>query len=174
MISTKARTAEQPVLRAFATPGIIRVELLVERMAQATAIVARACGLETVLPISHGLIILAARAMSDASLSVEFDKIAQKEIDDFHKAVDAYLRDGSLPHECCFTELSRRMIIIRNASQCKQVYSGWGNISRLVETWADRDLWEACVKKETAQKASSASCPSGQASSGMFMFQRVR
>ena len=144
-----------------------------ETITHATALAARACGLETVLLSSNGLHILAARAMSDASLSVEFDQIAQKEVDDFNKAVDAYLRDGSLPHECCFTELSRRMIIIRNVSQCKHVYSGWRNISRLVETWADRDLWEACVKKEMSQKASSISCPPGRASSGMFMFQRV-
>ena len=143
-----------------------------ERITHATAIVARACGLETVLPSSSGLHILAARAMSDASLSGEFDKIAQKEVDDFNKAVDAYLRDGSLPHECCFTELSRRMIIIRNVSQCKHVYSGWRNISRLVETWADRDLWEACMKKQMSEQASSASCASGRASDGMFMFQR--
>ena len=78
--------------------------------------------------------------MSDASLSVEFDQIAQKEVDDFNKAVEAYSRDGSLPHECCFTELSRRMIMLRNVSQCKHVYIGWRNISRLVETWADRDV----------------------------------
>jgi hypothetical protein len=161
------------VLRDFATPRIIRVELRVETITHATALAARACGLETVLPSSNGLHILAARVMSDASLSVEFDKIAQKEVDDFNKAVEAFSRDGSLPHECCFTELSRRMLIIRDVSQCKHVYSGWRNISKLVETWADRDLWEACVKKETAQKASSASCPSGRASSGMFMFQRV-
>ncbi len=84
------------MLRDFATPGILRVELLVERMTQATAILARACGLETVLPSSDGPHILAARTMSDASLSVEFDQIAPKEVDDFNKAVVAYSRDGSL------------------------------------------------------------------------------
>ena len=90
-------------------------------MSQSTESVARACGLETVLPVSDGLVILAARAMSSASTSIEFDKIAQNEIANFNCAVDAFARDGTLPHECCFTELSRRMNIIRNVSQCQHV-----------------------------------------------------
>ena len=56
-----------------------------ETITHATALAARACGLETVLLSSNGLHILAARVMSDASLSVEFDQIAQKEVDDFNK-----------------------------------------------------------------------------------------
>ena len=139
-----------------------------ETITHATALAARACGLETVLLSSNGLHILAARVMSDASLSVEFDQIAQKEVDDFNKAVEAYSRDGSLPHECCFTELSRRMTIIRDVSQCKHVYSGWRNVSKLVETWADRDVWESAMKKHLSEQPSSTSSTTGWVSNGMF------
>ena len=65
-------------------------------MSQSTASVGRACGLETVLPVSDGLVILAARAMSSASTSIEFGKIAQNKI--VNCAVDAFARDGTLPH----------------------------------------------------------------------------
>jgi hypothetical protein len=142
-----------------------------QRISQATAIVVRAWGLETVLPSTHGLLILATRAMSDASLSVEFDRIALAEVGAFNKAVDDHLRTGSVQHECVFTELSRRMNIVRNVSNSKHVYSGWRNISRLVETWSDRDLWEAAIQKELSEKASSAPSAAGQASNGTFMFQ---
>ena len=70
----------------------------------------------------------------------EFDQILEQEVLDFNKAVEAYARDESVPHECVFTELSRRMNIIRNASQCTNVYNGWQNLATLVETWSDRDM----------------------------------
>ena len=111
--------------------------------------------------------------MSSASLSLEFDIIVSRERDSFSQAMDAYSRDGSLPHECVFTELSRRMTIIRNVSQCPHVYNGWKNISALVETWSDRDMWELCVKKEKSELALLASRTTGGTCNGMFTFQRI-
>jgi hypothetical protein len=108
----------------------------------------------------HGHIILGI-LMSSASLSLEFDTIVAQERDSFSKDMDAYARDGSLPQECVFTELSRRMTIIRNVSQCPHVYNGWKNISALVETWSDRDMWELCVKKEKSELALLASRTTG-------------
>ena len=113
------------------------------------------------LPISDGLVILAARAMSEASARTDFDKIAQQEVGDFNNAVDAFARDGSLPHESCFTELSRRMTIIHNVSQCPHLYNGWKNLSGLMETWMDQDLWEAAARTEMKDKASLSPTTSG-------------
>ncbi len=104
------------MLRAFAAPRVISTEFFAERISQATDIVARACGLEAVLPISRGPIILAARAMSDARLSVEFHKLAQTQMDDFNNAVGAFKQNGSLSHECCSTELSPKVTMIRNVN----------------------------------------------------------
>ena len=120
----------------------------------------------------HGHIILGI-SMSSASLSLEFDTIVAQERDSFSKAMDAYARDGSLPQECVFTELSRRMTIIRNVSQCPHVYNGWKNLSALVETWSDRDMWELCVKKEKSELALLASRTTGGTCNGMFTFQRI-
>ena len=70
----------------------------------------------------------------------ELEQILEQEVADFNKAVEAYARDQSVPHECVFTELSRRMNIIRNASQCTNVYNGCKKLAMLVETSSDRDM----------------------------------
>ena len=111
--------------------------------------------------------------MSSASLSLEFDIIVSRERDSFSQAQDAYCRDGSLDHECVFTELSRRMTILRNVSQCPHVYNGWKNISALVETWSERDMWELCVKKERSVLAQLAPRTTGGTCNGMVTFQRI-
>ena len=82
---TLTETAEQRVRRAFATPGIFRGKLSVERIPQATAIVVRACGLETVLPSTHAFLIMATRAMPDASPFIELDRLSQAEVVAFNK-----------------------------------------------------------------------------------------
>ena len=133
----------------------------------------RGCGLKTVFVYQVGLVLPGVGAMNSASASIEFDIIARKEADKFHMAVDAFARDGSLPHECVFTELSRRMVIIRNVSGCPHVYNGWKNIAALVDTWSDRDKWEAGVAVELREKALSASSPTGSASNCMYTLQRT-
>ena len=111
--------------------------------------------------------------MAGAMPISELEHLLEQEVADFNKAVEAYARDQSVPHECVFTELSRRMNIIRNSSQCTNVYNGWKNIAALVETWSDRDMWEACVKKELSELASLASTTTGGTCNGMFTFQRI-
>ena len=120
----------------------------------------------------HGHIILGI-SMSSASLSLEFETIVAQERDSFSQVMDAYIRDGSVPQECVFTELSRRMTIIRNVSQCPHVYNGWKNLSALVETWSDRDMWELCVKKQKSEVAVLASRTTGGTCNGMLTFQRI-
>ena len=98
----------------------------------------------------------------------------QDEEDRFTKASDAYARDGSLPHECVFTELSKRMSIIQNVSRFPlNVYNGWKNVAALVATWSDRDMWEACVKKELSELALLASNTTGGTCNGMFTCQHI-
>jgi hypothetical protein len=111
--------------------------------------------------------------MSGAMSISELEQILEQEVADFNKAVEAYARDQSVPHECVFTELSRRMNIIRNASQCTNVYNGWKNLAVLVKTWSDRDMWDLCVKQELSEKQSSASSTTGSSSNGMFTFQLI-
>ena len=155
-----AHTSDQPVLRAWPTPVTVRSEVFRDKILQPNAIAAGACGLETFC-LSHRLLILGVGAMSSASSSLEFDDLAAKEMANFNKAIDAYARDGSLPHECVYTELTRRMTIIRNVSQCPHVYNGWKNLSWLMATWMDRDLWEAAARTEMKDKASSSPTTSG-------------
>ena len=130
------------------------------KILQPNAIAAVACGLEPFC-LSHRLLFLGVGAMSSASSSLEFDGLAAKELANFHKAIDAYARDGSLPHNCVFTELTRRMTIIHNVSQCPHLYNGWKNLSGLMETWMDQDLWEAAARTEMKDKASLSPTTSG-------------
>ena len=170
---TLTETAEQRVRRAFATPGIFRGKLSVERIPQATAIVVRACGLETVLPSTHAFLIMATRAMPDASPFIELERLSQAEVVAFNKAVDDYIRSGCVQPQCEFTEICRRMNIIRNVSNCKHVYGGWRTVAQLVETWSERDLWEAAAITEISEKAAWKTWAAGQASNVMFMFSVV-
>ena len=155
-----AHTSDRPVLRAWPTPGTVRSEVFRAKILQPNAIAAGACGLETFC-LSHRLLFLGVGAMSSASSSLEFDGLAAKEKANFNKAIDAYARDGSLPHNCVYTELTRRMTIIRNVSQCPHVYNGWKNLSWLMDTWMDRDLWEASARREMKDKESSSPTTSG-------------
>ena len=169
---TTARTSDQPMLRALTRPGTIRFEILRAKDPAAECNRRTCLWARDLFAYQHGLVILGI-SMSSASVSLEFDTIVAQERDSFSKASDAYARDGSLPHECVFTELSRRMSIIRNVSQCPHVYNGWKNIAALVETWSDRDMWEACVKKELSELALLASRTTGGTCNGMFTFQRI-
>ena len=155
-----AHTSDQPVLRVWPTPGTVRSEIFRAKILQPNAIAAGACGLE-IFCLSHRLLFLGVGAMSSASSSLEFDGLAAKELANFNKAIDAYARDGSLPHNCVFTELTRRMTIIHNVSQCPHVYNGWKNLSGLMDTWMDRDLWEASARREMKDKESSSPTTSG-------------
>ena len=169
---TTARTSDQPMLRTLTRPGTIRFEIFRAKDPAAECNRRTCLWARDLFAYQHGLVILGI-SMSSASLSLEFDTIVAQERDSFSKASDAYARDGSLPHECVFTELSRRMTIIRNVSQCPHVYNGWKNIAALVETWSDRDMWEACVKKELSELALLASRTTGGTCNGMFTFQRI-
>ena len=111
--------------------------------------------------------------MNSAASSIEFDIISCKEAEKFNMAVEAFARDGSLPHECVFTELSRRMNIIGNVTACPHVYNGWKNIAALVDIWSDRGKWEACVAVELREKALSLSPTAGWTSNCMYTLQRI-
>ncbi len=137
-------------------------------VSDATAIVVSGCGLETVLPVSFDAFLGAAFAMSWASSSAQDGKveIAKKERFLFNRAVEAYTRDGTLPSECGFNELSRRLTIIRTVCQGQNASKEWSTVSDLVETWVDRDIWEACVRTLPRDAEPSTSTGKGRASSG--------
>jgi hypothetical protein len=149
------------VLRALSTPGTIRSEVFRAKDLAAECNRRTCLWARDLVAYQEGCAILGVGAMSSAFVSLEFDVLAAKEVDKLNKAIDAYARDGCLPHECVFTELTRRMTIIRNVSQCTHVYNGWKNLSTLMETWMDRDLWEAAARTEILEKASPSPSTSG-------------
>ena len=169
---TTARTSDQPMLRALTRPGTIRFEIFRAKDLAAECHRRTCLWARDLFAYQDGLVIFGI-SMCSASVSLEFDKIAAQERDRFSKASDAYARDGSLPHECVFTELSRRMSIMRNVSQCTHVYNWWKTVAALVETWSDHDMWEAAVKKELSDLALLASKTTGGTCNGMFMLQHI-
>lgn len=157
------------VLWSVAMQRVYSVEPLIKETSSAAVNGIPTSGLETVLPTSLDAPVAAACAMSDRAPYMDFDKIVRKEVDDFNKAVENFKRDGSLPFECCFTEVSRRLNLIRSVGQNQNVYHVWRTISVLVETWNDRDMWEGCVKNELRGALSSTSTATGGGSSRVFM-----
>ena len=105
--------------------------------------------------------------MSVDSSSIELDKLVRFEVDEFHKAMEMFKRDASVPGECSHTELCRRMSIVCRVGQCKDIYKWWKTSSALTETWMDRDMWENAVRVMQREAAASTASASGGASAGV-------
>lgn len=169
---TTARTSDQPMLRALTRPGTIRFEISRAKDLAAECHRRTCWWARDFFAYQNGLDIFGI-SMFGESPSYKFDKIAAQERDRFSKATDAYARDGSLPHEDVFNELSRRKSIMSMVSQCTHVGNWWKTVAALVETWSDHDMWEAAVKKELSDLALMASKTTGGTCNGMFMFQHI-
>jgi len=103
------------------------------------------------------------KGMTEQVLLNEMQQLVRREALAYNTLVENYRRTRTVPGNDRWTELNRRLCILKKACDGKDVNEAWDHVETLVETWRDLDRWEAAVRVELQKAAAATGSATGLA-----------